>query len=119
MTRILIDLTHTCHTRAHTGIQRVGRALHAALREGADAVAPVCHDPYESTWRSLRRWEQGSLAPPRGRMAGTRGSRWPLPAKISGRLRRWLGVRAQTGPPRVPSGDWLIEPEIFSAVVGN
>src|SRR5208283_1329829 len=88
MTRILIDLTHTSHTRAHTGIQRVCRALHRALRERPDEVLPVCYDPYESTWRRLRRWEQGNLAPPQARAAGTRGSRWPLPARISGRIRR-------------------------------
>ncbi len=119
MTRILIDLTHTSHTRAHTGIQRVGRALHGALRERSDEVVPICHDPYESTWRLLRRWEQGNLAPPHAKVAGTRGSRWPLPARISGHIRRWLGGRAPTGFRRVPSGDWLIEPEIFSSVVGR
>jgi len=119
VTQILIDLTHTSHTRAHTGIQRVCRALHRALRERPDEVLPVCYDPYESTWRRLRRWEQGNLAPPQARAAGTRGSRWPLPARISGRIRRWLGRRGQSRLPRMPPGDWLIEPEVFSPLVGR
>src|SRR5664280_2318144 len=119
MTRILVDLTHTSHTRAHTGIQRLCRALREALRERADEVVPVCHDPYESTWRPLRRWEECNLAPPRGRVAGRRGSRWPLSAKIGGLLRRWLDAHTRNRPARALAGDWLIEPEIFSPTVGR
>ena len=119
MTRILVDLTHTSHTRAHTGIQRLCRALREALRERADEVVPVCHDPYESTWRPLRRWEERTLAPPRGRVAGRRGSRWPLSAKIGGLLRRWLDAHTRNRPARALAGDWLIEPEIFSPTVGR
>lgn len=114
MSRILIDLSHTSHTRAHTGIQRVCRALYGALRERPDDVLPACHDPYESAWRPLRHWEQCNLAPPRGIAAGMRGSRWPLPARIGGFFRRRLGIRAGA-----LSGDWLIEPEIFSPVAGR
>ncbi len=117
MTRILLDLTHTSHTRAHTGIQRLCRSLHRALSERTDGVVPVCHDPYESAWRGLRRWEQENLAPPRGVAAGTRGSHWPLTARIGGRLRRWLAFRARARSTRAVTGDWLIEPEIFSPSV--
>jgi len=119
MTRILIDLTHTSHTRAHTGIQRVGRALHGALRERPDEVVPVCHDPYESAWRALRRWEKEQLVVRPSKSAGSRGSRWPITAKVSGRFRRWLARRSQPGAVPAPSGDWLIEPEIFSPAVGR
>ena len=102
MTRTLIDLTHTSHTQANTGIQRLCRSLYRALRDRPDEVVPVCHDPFESTWRLLRRWEQGNLAVPRNIAAGTRGSCWPLHARIGGRLRRLLGVRSQTGSTGAP-----------------
>ena len=32
----LLDLSHTCHTRARTGVQRVARSLRSAL--GSDAL---------------------------------------------------------------------------------
>jgi glycosyltransferase involved in cell wall biosynthesis len=52
-------------------------------------------------------------------MAGARGARWPLHAKISGRLRRWLGSRTKAGrEPAIPGGS-LIEPEIFSPAAGR
>ena len=119
MSRTLIDLTHTSHTQANTGIQRLCRSLYRALRDRPDEVVPVCHDPFESTWRLLRRWEQGNLAIPRNIAAGTRRSCWPLTARIGGRLRRLLGVRSQTGSAGAPSGEWLIAPEFFSPDVGR
>ena len=118
MTRLLLDLTHTSHTRAHTGIQRLCRSLYSALREQAGEVVPVCYDPYETVWRPLRRWEKTNLNPPRGSVAGTRGARWPLPAKIGGLLRRF-GTRFRASPAPVLSGDSLIEPEIFSPAVAR
>lgn len=45
---ILLDLSHTSHTRARTGIQRVARSL---WRELGPAAAPVTFDPHERTWR--------------------------------------------------------------------
>ena len=118
MTRLLLDLTHTSHTHAHTGIQRLCRALYRALGERDGGVFPVCHDPYESAWRPLRGWEQANLVPPVGAMAGARGARWPLSAKIGGLLRR-LGARIRATPAPAPTGDCLIEPEIFSPTVGR
>ena len=47
---LLLDLSHTSHTQARTGIQRVCRNLHAAL--GAEAAA-VTWDPYAACWRPL------------------------------------------------------------------
>ena len=55
----LIDLSHTSHTRARTGIQRVARSLTAAL--GPEA-APITFDPWQRIWRSLRAWEKSALA---------------------------------------------------------
>jgi glycosyltransferase involved in cell wall biosynthesis len=118
MTQLLVDLSHTGHTGAHTGIQRLCRALYAALREQGGEVLPICHDPYESAWRPLRRWERVNLAPPPGIVAGGRGARWPLSARIGGHLRRLAARVRPTAAPAL-SGDCLIEPEIFSPAVAR
>jgi len=39
---VLLDLSHTSHTQARTGIQRVARSLRTALGTGAVAIT---HDP--------------------------------------------------------------------------
>ena len=120
MNRLLLDLTHTSHTRAHTGVQRVCRSLHLALRQRqGDQSLPLCHDGYENTWRPLRAWERRNLAPPRGATAGARGSRWPLSAQLAGHLRRLLPGRPSPESPPAPLGGSLIEPEVFSAGVGR
>lgn len=108
---ILYDATHTSHTRAQTGIQRVCRSLHTALaRRGG--ITAVCHDPYLGAWRTLNANEQGRLrpAPEAGQ---SRGARWPWHQKISGRLRRLVGSR-----PALPTGAGFICPELFSPEVG-
>jgi glycosyltransferase involved in cell wall biosynthesis len=100
---LLLDLSHTSHTRARTGIQRVARSIRTSL--GAGALA-VCFDPYERAWRPLEAWENDNLAatcPATGR-----GARWPLTARLRGRLRRRRPsclVAAQGG---------VLVPEIFS-----
>ncbi|PAW80805.1 MAG: hypothetical protein B9S27_05340, partial [Opitutia bacterium Tous-C8FEB] len=80
---LLLDLSHTCHTRARTGIQRVSRALR---RELGAAAQPVTHDPYAGVWRPLARWEEANLTAPGS--AGRRGARWPW----SARARGWLAA---------------------------
>jgi len=69
---LLLDLSHTSHTRARTGIQRVSRALR---RELGAAARPVTHDPYARGWRLLAAWEEANLTAPGA--AGRRGARWP------------------------------------------
>lgn len=106
---ILLDASHTSHTRARTGIQRVVRSLAAAL--AGDAL-PVCFDPHLDAWRRLNAAERATLAQTAG--AGTsRGARWTLAQKLAGRARRLAGRR-----PPVPTGDALICPELFSPAVG-
>jgi glycosyltransferase involved in cell wall biosynthesis len=105
---LLLDLTHTSHTRARTGIQRVARALRRELSSGAEAV---CFDPFEGAWRPLDGWEEANLdaADP----SPGRGEKWPLGARLRGRLRRW-----RPGPSLpLPQYDGVIIPEIFSAGV--
>jgi glycosyltransferase involved in cell wall biosynthesis len=106
---ILIDLSHTSHTLARTGVQKVCRSL---LGELGGNAAPVCYDPYESAWRPLDPWEKDNLkswATSKGR-----GARWPLGARIRGHLRKLSGRENSLTP-----GRSLIVPEIFSPGVGS
>jgi glycosyltransferase involved in cell wall biosynthesis len=113
---LLLDLSHTSHTRARTGIQRVARALH---RELEGRCAAVCFDPYEGAWRPLEPWEERNLTaadPARGR-----GSRWPLAARVRGRARAFFHrsppLAGLPSPPGSPAG--VIVPEIFSVDVAG
>jgi len=114
---LLLDLTHTSHTRARTGVQRVARALHAALGSRGRAVT---HDPYLAGWRTLQGWERANLVSPH--VASTRGAQWPWPARLAGHLRRRWRARRALGPqPDATVADGahgLLVPEIFSATVG-
>ena len=105
---LFLDLTHTSHTRARTGIQRVARALHTALGTHARAVT---HDPHRHVWRVLEPWERANLAATAA--AEKRGAQWPLGAKLRGRSARLLGRRA----PAVPENSGLLVPEVFSPAV--
>lgn len=105
---VLIDLSHTSHTRARTGIQRVTRSLHAAL--GADGIA-ITHDPHRRIWRPLEPWERANLAADGA--APKRGARWPVAAQLRGRVQRVLGHAA----PSLPEHGGLVVPEVFSPEV--
>jgi glycosyltransferase involved in cell wall biosynthesis len=110
---LLLDLTHTSHTQARTGIQRVTRSLHAAL--GARTVA-ITHDPYASSWRLLEAWEAANLTAPGA--ATKRGSQWPFTAKVRGTVSRWLGQSDARGARLATLGTaGLIVPEVFSSNV--
>ena len=105
----LLDLSHTSHTRARTGIQRVARGLATAL--GPDGFA-ITHDPYAGRWRPLQNWERANLAattPSPGR-----GTRWPWSAQLRGQSRRLLGKNTT-----LPPAKGLIVPEIFSPAVAS
>jgi glycosyltransferase involved in cell wall biosynthesis len=109
---LLLDLSHTSHTQARTGVQRVTRSLFRAL--GSEAV-PITHDPYLRAWRALERWEEANLTTKDA--AAKRGARWPLFARLRGRLRRSSTRGNHVAPQLTPvaqSGAGLIVPEIFS-----
>ncbi len=112
---LLLDLSHTCHTRARTGIQRVTRSLLAAL--GNRAVA-VTHDPYRAGWRTLHAWEKANLAATGA--SGKRGSQWPLTARLGGRLRRTANrPSAVSAAISALKASGLIVPEVFSSAVAR
>jgi glycosyltransferase involved in cell wall biosynthesis len=110
---ILFEASHTSHTRAQTGIQRVVRALFAAL-SAQERIEPVCRDPHQETWRSLHPWENKILTNRESSVSAHRSAKWPLKVRLAGYARRLLKAKS-TCPP----GDALIAPEIFSAKVGR
>lgn len=107
---LLLDLTHTSHTPANTGIQRQARGIFGALSQLA-ATTPVCLDPFASAWRPLDALE---LQNARGELpAGlSRGAQWTLPQKLRG----WSG-RLTGRTPALPAASALVCPEIFSPAV--
>jgi glycosyltransferase involved in cell wall biosynthesis len=104
---ILLDLTHTSHTRARTGVQRVCRSLHAALAVSSDVTA-ITHDPYRNAWRPLNASEVSNLASTAP--SPKRGARWSLSARLAGHTARLLNLAT----PALPGSSALIVPEIFS-----
>lgn len=105
----LLDLSHTAHTRARTGIQRVARQLQAELTRRQSAL-PVTWDPYAGTWRGLDDWETANLQATQPRPG--RGAKWPWSARWQGRWRRWRRTSAA-----LPANQGLIVPELFSPAV--
>jgi glycosyltransferase involved in cell wall biosynthesis len=105
---LLLDLSHTSHTRARTGIQRVTRSLQAALSEEACAVT---WDAYAGHWRTLNKGESKGLRDEA--ITGQRGAQWPWSARLQG---RWHRLTRQPAPV-LPAASGLIVPEIFTAAV--
>jgi glycosyltransferase involved in cell wall biosynthesis len=116
---LLLDLTHTSHTQARTGVQRVARQLHAALCAQGGEIA-VCFDPWQKIWRTLEPWEEKNLATEAA--AASRGASWPWRARLRGTLRRRLGHPSTLNlqPSTFNSGSAsLLVPEIFSPGVAT
>ena len=107
---LFLDATHTSHTRAQTGIQRVTRSLYGELAKTRPTTA-VCFDPYLQAWRSLDADELDHLRPDQP-ATESRGAKWSLRQSLAGRARRLLG-----SVPELPSGTGYICPEIFSPKV--
>ena len=106
----LLDLTHTSHTRARTGVQRVARSVAATL---GDRAQPITFDPYRGAWRRLAAWEEANLAAQAP--ARKRGARWPLLARLRSRLAGRAPQGGLLGPGPGEAG--LLVPEIFSPAV--
>ena len=111
---LFIDLTHTSHCRANTGIQQVCRSLYASMPSLVE-TCPVCYDPFERRWRPLDALETATMRPPGDyRPGSSRGARWTFPQKYRGLLRRFRDAGPDSGLPEVQG---LLAPEIFSADV--
>ena len=111
---VLIDLSHTSHTRARTGIQRVARSLLASLGEEA---RPITHDPHLCAWRLLETWEQENLGAKNADRK--RGAQWPLEAKMRAHARRWLRNPRISHKTKFPEHRGVLVPEVFSAEVAQ
>jgi glycosyltransferase involved in cell wall biosynthesis len=109
---LLFDASHTSHTSAQTGIQRVCRTFFTVLA-GARSVVPICYDPHLIGWRPLGPTEEAVLRDQSGGTGRSRGAKWTLKQKLAGATQRWLGRR-----PTLPPAAGLICPELFSAKVG-
>lgn len=109
---LLLDLSHTSHTPARTGIQRVARALWQHL---GSAATPVTRDAFLGGWRALESWELENLRHTRG--GAKRKAQWPVIPKWRGRVRRILGRTRH----HVLKGEFrgFIEPEIFAPHVAR
>lgn len=105
----LLDLSHTSHTRARTGIQRVARAIHAELSPSNQTTA-VTWDPYARQWRELNAAERGNLQSKSP--SSKRGAHWPWSSRLQGSWSR----RFSSSQP-LPKTDGIIIPEIFSTSV--
>ncbi len=111
---IFIDLSHTSHTQARTGVQRVSRSLHAAVAAHRNnGVCAVTWDPYRQVWRGLLPFETAALSVDAPGVH--RGARWPLSRKIRGRIERWT----RKAEPPLPAPSSVIVPEIFSPQVAG
>lgn len=107
MPPFLLDLSHTSHTRARTGIQRVVRALH---RELGGLAAAVTFDPYLEEWRALQPWELANLSAPAA--GASRGAHWPWYARWRS---RWRFLNTRPGDDAL-RGDYagFLTAEVFS-----
>ncbi len=113
---LLYDLSHTSHSRARTGVQRVALELRKALGEKTK-LREITHDPHQRSWRFLEAWESATLECPPA-PAKRRGAYWPLSAQIRGRLRRLTSGPATQY--NIPSdAEAFFTPEIFTQRTGR
>lgn len=106
---ILVDVTHTSHCRANTGIQRVTRRI---VRELGESAVPVVYDHYAGHWRGPDSLER-KLTEYAAHLAshGKRSATWSWPQKLKGRM-IFLGLRkSDLLPARVSA---IIVPEVFA-----
>lgn len=104
-----IDVTHTAHTRAQTGIQQVCRDLVAEFSANQWGL-PIVHDPYAKGWRHIDRRERLHLRPDADTIPGIkRGAAWSLAQKGRGLSKRLL----RKAHPSALDSAGLLVPEIF------
>ena len=104
-----IDVTHTAHTRAQTGIQQVCRDIVAQFSANQWGL-PIIHDPYAKRWRAPDQRERLHLHPDADAIPGIkRGAAWSLAQKGRGLSKRLF---PKAHPSALDSAGLLV-PEIF------
>jgi len=107
---LLVELTHTSHTLAATGIQQVCRHLYAEMTK-LGRVEAIVFDPWQRSWRTACAAEKIRLRPDGTEgVARRKGEVWKTGVKISGLARRWTGIK---GPFPANAGGVLM-PEFVS-----
>ena len=110
---LLIDLSHTSHTSARTGIQRVARSL---WRELGDSARSITYDPHQRRWRALDSWERENLAA--DSFSLKRGTTWPLSARLRGYSHRlFSSVASSLHDSSLAPHSGLLVPELFTPAV--
>ena len=92
-----IDLTHTSHTSAQTGIQQVSRSLYAILSSSYGCKS-VIYDRFAGCWRNPDRSEQGLISGVQSSPSGKRSASWSPFQKLRGILTRKLLKVKVSGP---------------------
>jgi glycosyltransferase involved in cell wall biosynthesis len=108
---ILVDATHTSHSTARTGIQQLTRRL-IAPAGGGEEFAPITHDAFWRTWRSLDP-DEIETAHSGAASGSSRRAQWSLRQKWRGRMAHLLGDK----PPFPDGASAFVAPEIFSREV--
>ena len=110
-----VDVSHTSHSRANTGIQRVCRSLIGAV--GSDhRLIPICFDPYYRAWRRLTIAETRNIRwNPCDRPSDRRRAHWDACQKGYSNLRRCFPFRPYHPLGEDPRRSRFLFPEIFSA----
>lgn len=113
---ILLDCTHTAHTRANSGIQRVCRGLHrsGSLRR---LTQTVIRDKRGRCWRTPDRAELQNLDPSRAGCSGQETSEqgWSPIQKARGLFYRRVPPSLHR---RIPEFQGAIFPEVFNSAKG-
>ncbi|MEI8088671.1 MAG: glycosyltransferase family 1 protein [Opitutaceae bacterium] len=112
---LLLDLSHTSHTSARTGIQRVARSL---WRELGETAQPITYDPHQRTWRALDSWERDNLGA--DSFSRKRSATWPLSARLRGYSRRlFSSTPSPLHTPALGPHSGLLLPELFTPAVAT
>jgi glycosyltransferase involved in cell wall biosynthesis len=116
---IALDLTHTAHCRAQTGIQRVTRQLLAHLAAVGEDPVPLVYDRYARRWRGPDATERARLAPSAAEIPGAkRGEVWTFGQKLRGWLKRGAASEVSVNRPTRLLAPEIFTPEVFVAYAG-
>ena len=110
---ILVDVTHTSHSSARTGIQQLARRI-VEPGDGSNGFLPITHDRFWNSWRGLDSSEL-AVAMSRTGSGRSRRAQWSVSQKLRGRLGRAMASE----PPFPPGATGLLCPEIFSSAVAE
>lgn len=106
-----VDLSHTAHTRARTGIQHVCRELMGEFARHHTG-RPIVYDRYARQWRPPDRLERALIRPSAsGGPTGKRSGQWTRWQKLRGRLSLLLSKRSTEAA--LDGLEGLFIPELF------